>query len=99
MSVSKKPIPEGFAFKVMDSILMERLRAVNSNPKLKITNRWDQSDVFYNTRKKLDALGYDVSKLSERRKELNKHIKDWCDRLVWDDEEGNVRRGIKRHWI
>lgn len=41
--------------------------AVRENPDLKRTNRWDLSDTFYNTRKKLDAMGYDVSELKEKR--------------------------------
>lgn len=75
-------------FQIEDSILYERWMAVKQNPNLKIINRWDQSDVFYNTRKKLDAKGYDVTKLSDKRKEINQHIKKYFDRL-----------GIKRHEV
>ena len=74
--LNKKPIPRGLAFKIEDKILFDRWRAVRRNPDLKRTNRWDQSDVFYNTRKTLDSMGYDVTKLSDKRKEINQHIKN-----------------------
>lgn len=88
MLPTKKEIPRGLIFKVEDMILWERRTAVRNNPDLKITNRWDQSDVFYNTRKKLDAMGYDVTKLSDKRKEINQHIKKYYDRI-----------GVKRHQV
>lgn len=75
MLTTKKDIPRGLIFKVEDNILWDRCLAVKNNPALKTMNRWDQSDVFYNTRKKLDAMGYDVTKLSDKRKEINQHIK------------------------
>jgi hypothetical protein len=46
------------------------------------------SDCFYNTRKQLDADGWDVTSCSERRKEVTKYVKTYCDKL-----------GIKRHEI
>lgn len=88
MLTTKKQIERGVIFRVEDSILWERYTAVKNNPDLKITNRWDQSDVFYNTRKKLDAMGYDVTKLSDKRKIINQHIKNFYDRI-----------GVKRHEV
>ncbi|HJR84195.1 MAG TPA: hypothetical protein VJ772_02380 [Nitrososphaeraceae archaeon] len=88
MSEYKLEIPRGLVFKVEDDILYNRYKAVMKNPDLKITNRWDQSDVFYNTRKKLDAMGYDVTKLSDKRKIINQHIKNYCD-----------RNSVKRHEV
>ena len=90
MAKNKKPLPRGLAFDVLESVIDGRIEAVKNNPDLVITNRWDQSDCFYNTRKKLDAMGYDVSIFGDRdkRKELTRHIKDYCDKL-----------GIKRHDI
>ena len=88
MSELKKPLPRGLVFKIEDRILYDRWMAVKNNPDLKIINRWDQSDVFYNTRKTLDSMGYDVTKLSDKRKVINQHIKDYFDRM-----------GIKRHEV
>jgi hypothetical protein len=84
----KKAITRGLEFKVLDDILYERKEAVQNDQSLKITNRWDLSDCFYQTRKTLDAMGYDVSKMDERRKLIHGHVKDWCD-----------RQEIKRHNI
>jgi hypothetical protein len=85
-----KRLPIGLPTRTLEAIIDERRKAVKNNPDLKVTDRWDQSDVFYNTRKRLDAMGYDTSKYAERdkRKELTRHIKDYCDSL-----------GIKRHDI
>jgi hypothetical protein len=99
MASVKKPIPKGLAFKVLEGVLSGRIDAVIDNPDLKVTNRWDLSDCFYNTRKKLDAMGFDVSRLSEKRTDLNEHVKEWCDKFTWKDEKGQVHRGIKRHDI
>jgi hypothetical protein len=89
--MSKKPIPpKGLAFKVLEKLIDSRREGVRNNPDLKITNRWDLSDCFYNTRKKLDSMGYDVSIYGDRekRKDITNHVKVYCDRL-----------GIKRHDI
>ena len=82
---TKQPIPPGVAFQVLDGIIDKRFDAVMGNRELKVTNRWDMSDCFYNTRKKLDAMGYDVSIYGDRdkRKVLTVHVKDYCDRLVY----------------
>ncbi len=88
MLTTKKDIPRGLIFKVGDNILWDRCLAVKNNPDLKTMNRWDQSDVFYNTRKKLDAMGYDVTRLSDKRKEINQHIKKFYDKM-----------GVKRHEV
>jgi len=96
-------IPSRFGFKVLDQILYERYMAVRKNPDLKNTNRWDLSDTFYNTRKRLDAMGYDVSELKEKRGDYHAHVKDWCDKRVWKifDDNGNHIGSIplKRHLI
>jgi hypothetical protein len=88
MTDTKRAITRGLEFKVLDDILLDRYNAVNNDPQLKITNRWDLSDCFYQTRKTLDAMGYDVSNMDKRRKDIHNHVKDWCD-----------RREIKRHDI
>ena len=65
----KKLIPKGLAVQTMYELIESRIKAVKNNPDLKVTNRWDLSDCFYNTRKKLDAMGYDTRKYGDRKKE------------------------------
>jgi hypothetical protein len=86
----KKPIPRGYARQVFRDIINGRVRSVHANPNLKKVDRWDQSDIFYKARKRLDAEGYDVEiyKDDKKRKALYKYIKEYCDKL-----------GIKRHEI
>jgi hypothetical protein len=88
MTEYKKPLTRGLDFKVLDDILHQRYIAVTQNPKLKEIDRWDLSDCFYNTRKQLDAMGYDVTKLKDKRGDIHGHVKAWCD-----------RRNLKRHQI
>ena len=85
-----KRLPIGLPTKTLEKIIDERREAVKNDPELKVTDRWDQSDVFYATRKRLDAMGYDTSKYADKdkRKDLTKVIKEYCDKL-----------GIKRHDI
>jgi hypothetical protein len=85
-----KRIPKGLALKMLEKLIDARREAVRNNPDLKVTNRWDLSDCFYNTRKKLDSMGYEVSIYGDRkkRKDITDHVKVYCDRL-----------GIKRHDI
>src|SRR5262245_31811064 len=98
-SAVKKPIPKGLVTKVQDQVLFERFEATRDDPDLITSNKWDQSDIFYETRRRLDQLGYDVRDLSKRRKSINTHIKEWCDYLEWTDKQGNKHIGIKRHEI
>jgi hypothetical protein len=88
----KKPIPRGYAKQIVKEIIITRFKSVKRNPELINTDRWDLSDVFYATRKRLDAGGYDVSPLNDektkKRKELYHYVKEYCDKL-----------GIKRHQI
>ncbi len=62
----------------------ERVFKIESNPDLKIIDRWTQSTTFYTLRKILIDLGYrDVDK---KRKYITRIIKDVCEEL-----------GYKRH--
>jgi hypothetical protein len=104
LSTSKQSIPPGIAFQVLDGVIDKRFDSVMADRNLKVTNRWDMSDCFYNTRKKLDALGYDVSIYGDRekRKALTTHVKDYCDRLVYC-QHCKIRRpdlmGVNLRWI
>jgi len=84
------PIPRGLVRQTVRYFVDSRRIAVRNNPQLITTFRWDQSDIFYNTRKMLDAKGYDVTDLSKENKRMKvyAYIKMYCDKL-----------GIKRHEI
>ena len=84
------PLTRGIVRWAIRHFVDARRKAIHRNSNLVTTYRWDQSDVFYNTRKMLDAKGYDVSELSKgpKREKAYVYIKTYCDKL-----------GIKRHSI
>lgn len=84
------PIPNGLIRQTIRHFVDSRRIAVKKDPQLIKTYRWDQSDIFYNTRKMLDAKGYEVSIFSNGSKRENTiaYIAKYCDKL-----------GIKRHEI
>lgn len=88
--VEKGEIPTGFERKTIRYIINQRWDAVYTNPELRITERWDQSDIFYRMRTLLDGKGYDITKLSkkDKRADLYGYIKIYCDLC-----------NIKRHQI
>ena len=65
----REPIPWGYSKKVMREIIDGRIRSVRRQPQLIEIDPWDLSDIFYTTRKRLDAEGYDISPLN--RKQVN----------------------------
>jgi len=86
---TKKKIPRGLVTKVENQVLDECAAAVEDNEDIIKTNRWDQSDVFYETRRRLDQMGYDVQFLSKGRRAITKHIKEYCENVLQ----------VKRHEI
>jgi hypothetical protein len=60
------------------------------NHNLIISDRWDLSKIFYDTRTRLDREGYDTSPMNppEKRKTIHNAVADICEEL-----------GVKRHEI
>jgi hypothetical protein len=70
--------------KMVKEVIGERKDAVEANPNLLKTERWDQSDIFYAVRTRYHQQGYDVSRFdkdSERRKKLHAMIQPICENL------------------
>ena len=66
------PIPRGYAKQVVREIIDARFDAVKQNPELVEVDRWGVSNVYYDTRKRLDAEGYDVSPLNDESTKIRK---------------------------
>ncbi len=77
---------------MVKEVIGERKEAVEANPNLLKTERWDQSDIFYAVRTRYHQQGYDVSRFdkdSERRKKLHAMIQPICENFY----------KVKRHKI
>jgi hypothetical protein len=81
-----RPVPKEMDRHIIKFIVGERKEAVERDPDLLQTERWDHSDVFYASRAWLNRHGWDtsvyndnVSDGSQRRKDFYDMIKDVCE--------------------
>ena len=81
-----KPVPVDMDRQIIKYILDQRKEAIERNPILLTTYRWDHSDVFYAARTHLNRNGWDTSVYndnvaggSRRRKQFYDMIKDVCE--------------------
>jgi hypothetical protein len=90
----RRPIPNGLVPKILRKVVTERYDAV-LGPKgdlgLITRDRWNLSDCFYETRNRLDAMGYDTSPLNDqdKRKKIHNMVREICEKDL----------GVKRHEI
>jgi hypothetical protein len=90
----RKPIPNGLVPKILRKVVTERHDAVlglEGDLGLITRDRWNLSDCFYETRNRLDAMGYDTSPLNDqdKRKKIHNMVRDICEKDL----------GVKRHEI
>jgi hypothetical protein len=88
---AKLDFPRGLLPRIMRELIDKQKLTWDDTPKSERQFiRIDQSDLFYDLRKNLEDMGYDVSKLVEGRKreEIVSYIKTYCDKL-----------GVHRHQI
>jgi hypothetical protein len=90
----RKPIPNGLVPKILRKVVTERHDAVlglEGDLGLITRDRWNLSDCFYETRNRLDAMGYDTSPLNDqdKRKRIHNMVRDVCEKDL----------GVKRHEI
>lgn len=80
-------IPWGYSEQVEREIINARFDSVFVQPGLIDADPLDLSDMFYDTRKRLDEEGYDVSPLNDektgKRKALYSYVKTYCDKIVY----------------
>jgi hypothetical protein len=81
-------LPRGLWRATVRQIINKRIKEVKHNPDLIVSEPWNLSDVFYETRTTLSNLGYDVENLVDIREKIHNYIKEYCDKLR-----------IKRHEI
>ena len=55
------PVPKEMDRQMVKYIIGQRKDAIEKNPRLLETERWDHSDVFYSIRTHLNQHGYDTS--------------------------------------
>ena len=91
-----KPVPKEMDMHMVKFVIGRRKKAVEANPDLLQTERWDHSDVFYTVRTWLNQHGWDASVYNDntvggsaRRKKLYDMIKPVCEDYY----------GVKRHQI
>jgi hypothetical protein len=90
----RKPIPNGLVPKILRKVVTERHDAVlglEGDLGLITRDRWNLSDCFYETRNRLDAMGYDTSPLNDqdKRKRIHNMVREICEKDL----------GVKRHEI
>jgi hypothetical protein len=91
-----RPVPLEMDRHIVKFVIGNRKNAVDNNPELLLTERWDHSDVFYGARTWLNQHDWDTSVYNDnttggakRRKKLYDMIQDVCERTY----------GVKRHQI
>lgn len=91
-----RPVPKEMDRHIIKYIIGERKKAIEADPTLFETERWDHSDVFYASRTHLNQLGWDTSVYNDeivgganRRKVFYSMIKSVCEEYYH----------VKRHQI
>jgi hypothetical protein len=84
----KMPVPKKMDLQIIKFVIGKRMKAIEINPNLLQSERWDHSDVFYAARTWLNQHNWDTSVYNDnteggsgRRKEFYDKIKDTCEKF------------------